>query len=203
MTASGPSVDGGLNYANALNSSSQSAITPTSPMAASTKGDMGMYATLARLGPEAYVGHMKNASDPTFKIYSLAAEYEKPATRFPLSEYGSDEISLKGGVHLKSDTGVNPLDSAVTIYDANKGQTKIVTQGQTTANSLSYVPAVYTPTSKPITSLPKESTISPGDIEATIEDIENFLKKKRVNVGLDISGLEALAEIELENVSLK
>ena len=125
MVNGGPTVNIGTAYAKSLD-----AFNTDSPKAnhKPPEGHINFQKIQARHGPLALYSHiMRAAFDPVYgREMTIAHEYERPATRFPLIENQrpnerseKNAIALSGGYNLKD---VNPLEHTVTIPGTNKRQ---------------------------------------------------------------------------------
>lgn len=117
------------NYANILNSNSQTKINATSPDYIATMGDMNMAIALNRHGPnKLYMHIMAAAFDPVYgREFSLAQSEEKPATRFPLAEfYRPNERSEKVHFYVVDQQvpNINPTQTQVNVPNRKNKQSK-------------------------------------------------------------------------------
>ena len=118
------------NYASTLNSNSQTNVSPTNLLYHATMASKNMFTAIMRHGLNIYSHVMTAAFDPVYgREFSLAHQYERPATRFELAETirpneGSENVnlaSLLGGSYLNPNR-VNPFGNTAIIYDAKAGK---------------------------------------------------------------------------------
>ena len=122
------------NYASTLNSNSQANVSPTNPLYNITMASKSTFTAVMRHGQNIYRHVMTAAFDPVYgREFSLAHQYERPATRFPLAETTRPHerseninlVALLGGSYINPNR-VNPFGNTTVIYDARsqgkKGQ---------------------------------------------------------------------------------